>query len=490
VPQFYDCENAPSCYTNRHAPRPRPILFTGAALGAFLFAIPWTLFALFWICGAAGFQIPQQFGLGLLFPLFGVPFVLIGIAMLCTPLLVRRNLKKTVYAITDRRAIIFDGGFRSTNILSFTPSQLHKLRRKEKSNGYGDIVFDEYAPTEHERETARSPNLVPTDSFLNISQAKEVERLLKELAAQSPPETETQTPEQIDDPPILKSIPAAPRDLPLSVRMYLRLRSGEATMFGWLFGGFGITFALLAVCLIGLDDAIPRLWSDAGKVRIINVEEARLSINDHKIYAYHFESADQTVSGISYGYSGKYKTGEEAPLLQSGKRYRVEKLTLTKGGESPMFPLIFFGMGSLFGLIGLCFPIAGWRSGGKAIFMLQYGEAVKARLLGTKPTNVSVNEHRVMKVDFEYQVEGTMYTASAQAIDISRLTEDGSKIVFYDPMQPERSIVWEGLPSAIRFDKLSGQFGASVLPCIFPLLAAVIVFGELAAIVFFALMAI
>jgi hypothetical protein len=155
-----------------------------------------------------------------------------------------------------------------------------------------------------------------------------------------------------------------------------------------------------------------------------------------------------------------------------------------------VLPLAFIGIGSFFGLIGLCFPIASWLSGGKAIFLLQYGEAVKARLLGTKPTNVSVNEHRVMKVDFEYQVEGTMYTASAKGIDISRLTEDGSKIVFYDPMLPERSIVWEGLPSAIRFDTLSGQFGASVLSYILPLLAAVIVFGELAAIVFFALMAI
>ncbi|MDR0327359.1 MAG: hypothetical protein LBI05_03585 [Planctomycetaceae bacterium] len=470
--------------------QPHPAFFAGYSLTAFLLAIPWTLFALFWICGAAGFQIPQQIGLGLLFPLFGVPFVLIGIALLCSPLLMRRNLKKTVYAITDRRAIIFAGGFRSTNIVSRTPSQLHKLRRKEKSNGLGDVVFDEYAPTEHERETAQSPGWVPTDTFLNISQAKEVERLLKELAAQSPPETEPQTLEQIDDPPILKSIPAAPRDVPLSVRMYLRLCSGSAPMLGWIFGGFGIAFALFAVWLMGLDDTIPRIWSDAGKVKITNIEDARFSINDSKIYAYHFESANKTTSGVSYGYGGEYKTGDDALLQKSGKRYRVEKLTLTRGGNAILGLWIFIGAGSLFGLIGLCFPIASWRSGGKAIFMLQYGEAVKSRLLGAKPTNVSVNDQRVMKVDFEYQVEGTMYTASIKETDTSRLTDAKSKVVFYDPMQPERSIVWDGLPSAIRLDELTGQFGANPLYYILPLLAATIVCGELAAIIFFAIRAI
>ena len=65
--------------------QPIPRYFTAISTGAFLFAIPWTAFAVFWICGASGFRIPDFSKGGFsFFPLFGLPFVLIGIAMLGT----------------------------------------------------------------------------------------------------------------------------------------------------------------------------------------------------------------------------------------------------------------------------------------------------------------------------------------------------------------------------------------------------------------------
>ncbi len=71
---------------------PIPRFFTPASTAIFLFAIPWTAFAVFWICGAAGFKLPdfRQGGFEL-FPLFGVPFVLIGLAMLLSVLLARED---------------------------------------------------------------------------------------------------------------------------------------------------------------------------------------------------------------------------------------------------------------------------------------------------------------------------------------------------------------------------------------------------------------
>jgi hypothetical protein len=61
---------------------PQRVFFTPAATAAFLFGIPWTAFALFWTAGAAGFKFPV-FNQGFdLFPLFGLPFILIGLGML------------------------------------------------------------------------------------------------------------------------------------------------------------------------------------------------------------------------------------------------------------------------------------------------------------------------------------------------------------------------------------------------------------------------
>lgn len=119
---------------------PRARLFTPGSVGVFMFGIPWTAFAVFWMCGAAGFQVPD-FKEGIdYFPLFGLRFVLIGLGMLSSPYWAYRKMLRTVYVITDRRAILFEGG-RTTTIRSFRPGELGQVHRRERKNGYGDVVI-------------------------------------------------------------------------------------------------------------------------------------------------------------------------------------------------------------------------------------------------------------------------------------------------------------------------------------------------------------
>jgi hypothetical protein len=81
---------------------PIPYFFTKESAAMFLFSIPWIAFV---VCGAAGIKVPY-FSNGVeSFPAFGVPFLLIGIAMLLAPLWTYRKALRTVYVITDRRAI-------------------------------------------------------------------------------------------------------------------------------------------------------------------------------------------------------------------------------------------------------------------------------------------------------------------------------------------------------------------------------------------------
>ncbi|NJL59859.1 MAG: hypothetical protein HC887_09650 [Desulfobacteraceae bacterium] len=157
--------------------QPIPRYFTAASTGAFLFAIPWTAFAIFWICGAAGFRIPDfsQGGFSL-FPLFGVPFVLIGIAMLSSPVWSYRKAFKTVYVITDRRAITFDAGW-TTTIRSYPLDRLQNIYRIEKRDGSGDVVLGQSVRSGSE-ETQQA-QLV---GFMNIREPKQVEQMLKKLA--------------------------------------------------------------------------------------------------------------------------------------------------------------------------------------------------------------------------------------------------------------------------------------------------------------------
>ena len=120
---------------------PIPRYFTSSSTGLFLFAIPWTAFAIFWMCGAAGFQIPDFKEGSDFFVLFGVPFLLIGLAMLSSPFWTYKKSFKTVYVITDHRAITFEGGWMSTTIRSYPPEKLSDIYRREKKDGSGDVVI-------------------------------------------------------------------------------------------------------------------------------------------------------------------------------------------------------------------------------------------------------------------------------------------------------------------------------------------------------------
>lgn len=161
---------------------PVPRFFSAASTGAFLFAIPWTAFAIFWT--AAAFWGVRQDESGskwvYLFPLWGIPFILVGLGMLSSPLRHYRKALKTVYVITDRRAIICSGG-RTITIRSYGPMDLTSLYRTEKRDGTGDVIFDRQTRIDSERKSR-----VEDLGFLCIQNPKEIEGMLKELAGRYP----------------------------------------------------------------------------------------------------------------------------------------------------------------------------------------------------------------------------------------------------------------------------------------------------------------
>jgi hypothetical protein len=85
--------------------RPDPAVFLTAADGYLIpFSVFFTGFSIFWIIGAS--SAPA----GSLFPLFGVPFVVIGAYYLIGRFLTKWILKRlTAYAITNRRSIVLVG---------------------------------------------------------------------------------------------------------------------------------------------------------------------------------------------------------------------------------------------------------------------------------------------------------------------------------------------------------------------------------------------
>lgn len=156
------------------AGQPRPGRHALRALPIALFGVPWTAFAVFWTVMASGIG-GQAHEFGWLFGLFGLPFVAIGIAMLGSPWWARRRAMATVYAITERRALILSGT-RTLRTESHASEQFVEIHKTERSDGSGDLLFLERT-VRGRRGRVRS---VP-DGFWGVPDVRDAERFLRAL---------------------------------------------------------------------------------------------------------------------------------------------------------------------------------------------------------------------------------------------------------------------------------------------------------------------
>lgn len=162
--------------------QPDPRRFARVALPIVFFGIPWTAFSIFWtvmaFIGVGGGQGAGP-GIGWFFPLFGVPFVLIGLGMLSSPFWLRRKAKRTCYALTNRRAILWEARlFGSMEVRSYRPEHLTKIVRRDYAHGSGDLVFEEpmsVQGTSHRDTVAMTHG----HGFIGVNNVREIEELLR-----------------------------------------------------------------------------------------------------------------------------------------------------------------------------------------------------------------------------------------------------------------------------------------------------------------------
>jgi hypothetical protein len=149
------------------AGQPRLDLATRPAWFLVPFGIVFTGFSLLWMAIAALMTV------GLLAPC-GLPFVVVGIGLMASPAWLRSLARKTVYLLTDRRAIIWRPSvFGRVSVQSFTAAGLGQMTRNERPDGAGDLVFQ----VSHSGfgENSRTE----TRGFLAIDNVRHVEDLVR-----------------------------------------------------------------------------------------------------------------------------------------------------------------------------------------------------------------------------------------------------------------------------------------------------------------------
>ena len=147
-----------------------PHFFDKSSLVMVLASVPWTAFAVYWMYMASSGEKEGGFRY---FYLFGLPFTLIGLGMMISPLWVYLRTSWTVYVLTSHRAITIEHGWSST-VRSFFPQEIGLVFRKDLHDGTGDVILGRREWQGSEGEIRREDL-----GFLGVREAKEVERQVR-----------------------------------------------------------------------------------------------------------------------------------------------------------------------------------------------------------------------------------------------------------------------------------------------------------------------
>ncbi len=159
---------------------PVPHYFNTKSSRTFRFGLGFIGFAIVWAAGTSAFLINSAFsedgGMVTLFPYISIPLFLAGLAMLSSPLWTYKKSFRTVYVITERRALHVEGG-RKTTISSYFPQHFGDVFLREKKNGSGDVFFVRQKEIDSDGDE-RFEDI----GFLGVREPQTVETLLSNMA--------------------------------------------------------------------------------------------------------------------------------------------------------------------------------------------------------------------------------------------------------------------------------------------------------------------
>jgi len=106
-------------------------------------------------------------------------FLLVGLFVMLSPYWAVKKAKNTVYAITDKRAVMITKK-RMIDVRSFGPDKLQGIIKRIRGDGSGDLIFERNV-SYHRGSKGGTRRKVTEIGFFGIPQVNEVEDLLKQI---------------------------------------------------------------------------------------------------------------------------------------------------------------------------------------------------------------------------------------------------------------------------------------------------------------------
>ena len=123
---------------------------------------------------AEGEQAPDGAGkaMRLVFPMFGLPFVIVGLVMVSSPFWAWWQARRTVYVLTNQRILTLVAG-KTLTITSLDATQIASVHRVEKADGSGTLHLNMGQYRDIGGDTVEKKI-----SWLGVPDVRELERLI------------------------------------------------------------------------------------------------------------------------------------------------------------------------------------------------------------------------------------------------------------------------------------------------------------------------
>jgi hypothetical protein len=261
---------------------------------------------------------------------------------------------------------------------------------------------------------------------------------------------------------------APPRRVPLSLRV-VNFFNGWAQA-GWGIFGFGMIFFWIFGTSADLSFLTFRNPTGRTTGHVTRVEDTNASENKQhiRIAHYQYSAAGDWLAGKSYTTGGTPSVNDEVTVEydeDNPRRSRIEGMRRAMFG--PWVLLV-----SIFPAIGLAFLIPATLSGRKRNHLLQNGILTTGQAIDRRPTNVRINNQPLWEVVFEFHDRnGQRRECCARAVDTTRLEDESSEALLYDPEDPSKACVIDEAPARPSFDPngdLEGRPAAAALKLILP----------------------
>jgi len=152
--------------------QPRPDLAIRPAYFLVPFGLLFAAFAVGWMVLASAMGVTPM-------ALCGLPFIAVGGLLALSPIWLRRQAQQTVYALTTRRALILEPSWWGPGVVrSYTAAGLGKMFRRERADGSGDLIFEEYTSRGTSSDGTASSS-TQWRGFLAVSDVRAVEDLVR-----------------------------------------------------------------------------------------------------------------------------------------------------------------------------------------------------------------------------------------------------------------------------------------------------------------------